>query len=99
MQAGAPAFDVGGIHLAQQFIHVRQGLVDHHANNSQGVVCGCEVIEVAHGEQTLGEGVGSAHVWLVCLVGGVASIVQAGRLLGSDSGEYFSSLLRVQTCI
>jgi hypothetical protein len=34
------------------------------------VIGGHEVIEVAHGEQALGEGVGSAHGWLVCLVGG-----------------------------
>jgi hypothetical protein len=35
------------------------------------VVCGHEVIEVAHGEKALGEGVGSAHGWLVCLICGV----------------------------
>lgn len=58
------------------------------------MVCGHEVIEVAHGEQALGEGVGSAHVWLVCLVGWVASIVLARRQLGSGGGEYFSSLLK-----
>ena len=34
------------------------------------MIGGHEVIEVAHGEQALGEGVGSAHGWLVCLVGG-----------------------------
>jgi len=38
--------------------------------------------------------VGSAHVWLVCLVGWVASIVLPKRLLGCDEGEYFSSLLK-----
>ncbi|WP_312307010.1 hypothetical protein [Pulveribacter sp.] len=59
------------------------------------MIGGHEVIEVAHGEQALGEGVGSAHVWLVCLVGWVASIVLARRQLGSDGGEYFSSLLDV----
>lgn len=60
---------------------------------SKNGVCRHEVIEVAHGEQALGEGVDSAHVWLVCLVGWVASIVLARRQLGSDGGEYFSSLL------
>ena len=61
------------------------------------MVRGHEVIEMAHGEQALGEGVGSAHVWLVCLVGWVASIVLARRQLGSDGGEYFSSLLKRST--
>lgn len=42
-----------------------------------------------------GDGVGSAHGWLVCLVDSVASIVLAGRQLRSDGGEYFSSLLGV----
>lgn len=50
------------------------------------MVCGQEVIEVAHGEQALGEGVGSAHGWFVCLVDGVASIAMAGRQLRSDGG-------------
>ena len=58
------------------------------------MVCGHEVIEVAHRKQALGEGVGSAHGWLVCLLNGVVSIVLSGRQLRSDGGEYFSSLLR-----
>ena len=52
---------------------------------------------MARREQALGEGVGSAHVWLVCLVGWVASIVLARRQPGSDGGEYFSSLLERAT--
>ena len=66
--AGAPALDVGRIHLGKQVVHVRQGLVDHDADHPQGVIKGHEVIEMAHREQALGEGVGSAHGWLVCLV-------------------------------
>ena len=91
--AGAPAFDVGRIHPGKQLVHVGQGFIDHHTDHAQGVIGGHEVIEVAHGEQALGEGVGSAHVWLVCLVGWVASIVLARRQPGNDGGEYFSSLL------
>ena len=91
--AGASALDVGRIHLGKQIVHLLQGLVDHDADHPQGVIKGHEVIEMAHREQALGEGVGSAHFWLVCLVGEVASIVAAELQLGSDSGEYFSSLL------
>ena len=69
--AGAPALDVGRIHLGKQIVHLLQGLVDHDADHPQGVVGGHEVIEMAHREQALGEGVGSAHGWLVCLVGRV----------------------------
>lgn len=76
-----------------QLVHIRQGLVHHHADHAQRVVCGHEVIEVAHGEQALGEGVGSAHGWLVCLLDWVASIVLAGHQLRSDGGKNFSSLL------
>ena len=67
---GAPAFDVGRIHLGKQIVHLLQGLVDHDADHPQGVVGGHEVIEMAHREQALGEGVGSAHGWLFCLVSG-----------------------------
>lgn len=49
--AEAPAFDVGGIHLAKHLAHVRQGFVDHHADYSQGVVYGHEIIEIAHRER------------------------------------------------
>ena len=59
------------------------------------MVRGHEVIEMAHGEQALGEGVGSAHVWLVCLVGRGALIVVARRQPRSEGGGYFSSLLRL----
>ena len=65
--AGTPAFDVSRVHLTKQVVHVRQGLVDHQTDHAQGVIKGHEVIEVAHGEQALGEGVGSAHGWLFLL--------------------------------
>ena len=48
-------------------------VVDLLTDHAQGVIKGHEVIEMAHGEQALGEGVGSAHGWLVCGVGWVAS--------------------------
>ena len=68
---GALTFDVGRIHLRKQTIHVRQGLVDHPTDHAQGMIGGHKVIGVAHGEQALGSGVGSAHGGLVCLVSGV----------------------------
>ena len=67
---GAPAFDVGRIHLGKQRIHVGQGFVDNGADHAQRMVCRHEVIEVAHGEQALGEGVWAVHGWLGCLVSG-----------------------------
>ena len=64
----------------------------HDADHSQGVIGGHEVIEMAHGEQALGEGVRSAHVLLLYIVGGVAVIVVAG-LASLGRRRYFSSLL------
>ncbi|WP_157898408.1 GNVR domain-containing protein [Acidovorax carolinensis] len=52
---------------------------------------------MAHREQALGEGVGSAHGWLVCLVGRGALIVVARRQPRSEGGGYFSSLLEQYT--
>ena len=46
----------------------------HDADHSQGVIGGHEVIEMAHGEQALGEGVGSAHGWLVWWFGGMSRL-------------------------
>ena len=65
---------------------------------SKNGVCRHEVIEVAHGEQALGEGVWAAHGWLFCLVSGGLDCRgrAAGRLSQTVGGEYFSSLLKIK---
>ena len=59
--AGAPALDVSLVHAGKQVIHLDQRFVDHRADGVQWMVCRNEVLELAHGEQTLGEGVGAAR--------------------------------------
>ena len=60
--AGAPALDVFLVHAAEQGIHLQQSCVDHHTDGAQGMICRNKIIEVAHGEEAFGEGVGSAHL-------------------------------------
>ncbi|MBH1977799.1 MAG: hypothetical protein I8H67_05465 [Comamonadaceae bacterium] len=50
---------------------------------------------MAHDKQALDKPIGPAHVWLVCLIGGVASIVAAGCQRRSNRGDYFSRLLNI----
>ena len=59
---GAPALDICLVHAAEQGIHLQQGCVDHHTDGAQGMICRNKIIEVAHGEEAFGEGVGSAHL-------------------------------------
>lgn len=59
--AGATAFDVGLVHAAEKRIHLHQRGVNHLADGPQGMLGRNEVLQLLHGEQALGEGVGSAH--------------------------------------
>jgi len=58
---GRFTFDVGFVHAGEQCIHLHQSGVDHLTDGPQGMVGWHEVLQLAQGEQALGEGVGSAH--------------------------------------
>ena len=60
--AGATALGISLVHAGEQAVHLDQRLVHHHAYRAQRMVGGNEILQLAQGEQTLGEGVGAAHV-------------------------------------
>jgi hypothetical protein len=53
--------DVSLVHAGEQLIHLEQRFIDHRADGTQRVIRGYEVLQAAHREQALGEGIGSAH--------------------------------------
>jgi hypothetical protein len=59
--AGATTFDVGLVHAGEKGIHIEQSGVDHHTDRAQWMVGWRKVLELTHGEKTLGEGVSSSH--------------------------------------
>lgn len=70
--AGTPTLDVGLVHASEQAVHLEQRFIDHRADRTQGVIRRYEVLQAAHREQALGEGIDSAHVWgLVCNCQGI----------------------------
>ena len=58
---GRPALDVCLVHATEQDLHLEQSGIDHDSDGAQRVIRWHEIIQVAHREQALGEGVGSAH--------------------------------------
>lgn len=59
--AGTAAFDVGLVHLSEQAVHLFQRRIGHLADDTQRVVRRNEVLQLTHGEQAFGKGVGAAH--------------------------------------
>lgn len=65
--AEASAHDVGLVHLGKQAVHLEQGFVDHRLAREQRLIGRHEVLQAAHREQALGEGVRSAQGLGFCL--------------------------------
>ena len=60
--AGPTTLDLGLVHAAKQRSQLRQRLVGHGTNRTQRMRVWNKVLQLAHREQALGEGVGAAHV-------------------------------------
>lgn len=91
--AGAPVRDVGCAHAGEQGIHLHQGGVGHLVDGAQAMVGRHEVLQLAQGEQALGEGIGSAHEWDSGGSQGRAVGLSSAKLLACTGCGHFSSLL------
>lgn len=91
--AGTPALDVGLVHAGEQAVHLEQRFVDHRADRAQRVIRGHEVLQAAHSEQALGEGIGSAHRLGSCLQLSGDQLPTLVRHRAPTGEKYFNSLL------
>ena len=59
--AGTTAFDIRRIHAGEQGFDGLQGLIHHRPDRTQWMLRRYKIVQATHREQTLGEGIGSAH--------------------------------------
>ena len=58
---GTALLDVGFVHFGEQTVHLIQHRIGHLTDSAQWVGRRDEVLQLAHGEQAFGKGVGTAH--------------------------------------